>query len=234
MFKSIISANDRTRSSKGEPGTGTRTVLAGVLIMAFCGSASTLAVMWAPATADDVPEKKKVTESPARPPGEGLSATLKDLGKGLNEALKKSFNESFTEHEQTFFGQIIVPVAGPDNRRESGRYGAWLLGQDPATSRGDLAPISLTETHLDSYQPNGRWPLGAPRNLGISRLDNNTCMVFARVHSPDRPPRVLLLSVVEQRSAIDKEVVHLYQVRMEYELTNQLFVRKFHRVTEIK
>ena len=195
-----------------------------------------LFVHWA--NADDPPARKGETEPPSNKQKRGATGVVHEVIDGITKAVEgaaaKAVEELYTKNEQHFLAQVYVPVIGPDSLLENRRLGAWLLGQEPAQARGDLIPVMVLMTSLEADLSDPRKVPEVLRAPDQSRPGSEVVKRFARLKSMTKTSRVVIIGIVEQQSATDKEEIHLYNVQIEFELTNNLFVRKSHAVTEIK
>jgi hypothetical protein len=59
-------------------------------------------------------------------------------------------------------------------------------------------------------------------------------VTFARIRSKAKQTRVIIAAVVEQRLKTKGDDFHLHNLQIDYELVNNLFVKKSQWIAEIK
>jgi hypothetical protein len=143
-------------------------------------------------------------------------------------------NKTLTDHERKFLEQVFVPAIGLVHREESSRLGSWLMGLDQKTAGGDFSVVSAVVTFVDDYDPKSSGKMGIVRKQVEDQIVGGAILTFARIRSKAKQTRVIIAADVEQRPKPNGDDFHLYNLQIDYEPVNNVFVKKSQWIAEIK
>jgi hypothetical protein len=102
---------------------------------------------------------------------------------------------------------------------DTGKLSQWLIGKFAGRN-----PRRIFSAYYD----------GTARVHDLRSLKGGAILTFARIRSKARQTRVIIAAVVEQRPKTKGDDFRLHNLQIDYELVNNVFVKKSQWIAEIK